>query len=49
MNLMEGADMGIFTKDEMLTKNLFLPKFGKAFPIVPLMSDLFDGFFEHVG
>ena len=48
MNLMEGADMGVFTKDEILTKSLFSPKLGKTFPIVPLMSEMFDGFFEYV-
>jgi 8-oxo-dGTP diphosphatase len=48
MNLMEGADIGVFTKDEILTKSLFSAKFDKSFPIVPLLSELFDDFFEHV-
>ena len=48
LNLMEGTDMGVFTKQEILTKSLFSAKLGKAFPIVPLLSELFDDFFEHV-
>ena len=46
--LMEGTDMGMFTKEEILSKNLYSSKLGKAFPIVPLLSDLFDDFFEYV-
>ena len=46
--LMEGMDMGMFTKEEILTKNLHSKKFGKAFPIVPLLSEVFDNFFEYV-
>ena len=46
--LMEGTDMGIFTKEEILSKNLYSSKLGKTFPIVPLLSDLFDDFFEYV-
>jgi 8-oxo-dGTP pyrophosphatase MutT (NUDIX family) len=46
--LMEGADMGMFTKEEILTKNLYSQKLGKAFPIVPLLSEMFDNFFEYV-
>jgi 8-oxo-dGTP diphosphatase len=48
LSLMEGADMGIFKKEEILTKNLFSSKLGKNFPIAPLMSELFDDFFEYV-
>ena len=48
LSLMEGADMGVFTKQEILTKSLFSSKLGKAFPIVPLLSELFGDFFEHV-
>jgi 8-oxo-dGTP pyrophosphatase MutT (NUDIX family) len=46
--LMEGTDMGIFTKEEILSKSLYSSKFGKTYPIVPLLSDLFDDFFEYV-
>lgn len=48
ISLMEGMDMGLFTKEEILTKSLFSSKLGKAFPMVPLLSELFDDFFEHV-
>jgi len=43
---MEGTDLGMFTKEEILTKNLYSQKLGKAFPIVPLLSELFDEFFK---
>ena len=46
--LMEGTDMGMFTKEEILTKNLYSQKLGKMFPIVPLLSEMFDEFFEYV-
>jgi 8-oxo-dGTP diphosphatase len=46
--LMEGTDMGMFTKEEILTKNLYSQKLGKAFPIVPLLSEMFGDFFEYV-
>jgi 8-oxo-dGTP diphosphatase len=49
LRLMEGTDMGVFTKEEILSKNLFSPKLGKTFPIVPLLSELFDDFFEYIG
>jgi 8-oxo-dGTP diphosphatase len=48
LHLMEGTDMGMFTKEEILSKNLYSKKLGKAYPIVPLLSDLFDDFFEYV-
>jgi 8-oxo-dGTP diphosphatase len=48
LHLMEGTDMGMFTKEEILSKNLFSPKLGKTFPIIPRLSELFDDFFEHV-
>ena len=35
-------------QEEILTKNLHSKKFGKAFPIVPLLSEVFDNFFEYV-
>ena len=46
--LMEGTDMGMFTKEEILTKNLYSQKLRKAFPIVPLLSEVFGNFFEYV-
>ena len=46
--LIEGADMGMFTKEEILTKNLYSEKLGKAFPIAPISSEVFDSFFEYV-
>jgi 8-oxo-dGTP diphosphatase len=46
--LMEGTDMGMFTKEEILTKSLYSKKLGKAFPMVPLLSEIFDDFFEYV-
>jgi 8-oxo-dGTP diphosphatase len=46
LHLMEGTDMGMFTEEEILTKNLYSQKLGKAFPIVPLLSELFDDFFR---
>ena len=48
LNLMEGTDMGMFTKEEILTKKLFSSKLGTDFPITPFLSELFDGFFEHI-
>jgi 8-oxo-dGTP diphosphatase len=48
LNLMEGTDMGMFTKEEILTKNLYSQKLGKAFPVVPLLSEILDDFFEYV-
>jgi 8-oxo-dGTP diphosphatase len=48
LNLMEGADMGMFTKEEILTKSLFSSKLGRTFPIAPFLSELFDDFFEYV-
>jgi len=48
LHLMEGTDMGMFTKEEILTKNLYSQKLGKAFPIVPLLSEIFDEFIEYV-
>ena len=37
LHLMEGIDMGMFTKEEILTKNLYSQKLGKAFPVAPLL------------
>ena len=48
LRLMEGTDMGVFSKEEILSKNLFSQKLGKAFPIIPRLSELFNEFFEHV-
>ncbi len=48
LDLMEGVDMGLFTIKEILSKNLYSAKLKKAFPIVPLLSELFDEFFEKV-
>ena len=48
LHLMEGADMGMFSKEEILTKKLYSKKYSKAFPIVPLLIELFDDFFENV-
>ena len=46
--LTEGTDMGVFSKEEILTKNLYSKKFGKAFPIVPMLSEMLEDFFEYV-
>lgn len=46
--LTEGADLGVFTKKEILSKNLFSQKLGRAYPVIPLLSKLFDDFFEYV-
>ena len=46
--LMEGTDMGMFTKEEILTKNLYSQKLGKTFPVVPLLLEVFDNYFEYV-
>ena len=48
LRLMEGADMGMFTKKEILSRNLYSPKLGKDFPMVPLLSELFDEFFDYL-
>ena len=48
LNLMEGTDMGMFTIEEILSKNLYSQKLGKNFPMVPLLLELFDEFFEHI-
>jgi 8-oxo-dGTP diphosphatase len=48
LHLMEGTDMGMFTKEEILTKDLYSKKIGKAFPVVPLLSEIFDEFFEYI-
>ncbi len=46
--LMEGVDMGLFTREEILSKNLYSNKFEKNFPVVPLLSELFEDFFEYI-
>jgi 8-oxo-dGTP diphosphatase len=46
--LMEGADMGWFTIDEILSKKLYSKKFNNYFPMVPLLSELFDAFFKYI-
>ena len=46
--LMEGADLGMFTKEEILTSNLYSKTVGKTYPVVPLLLDLFNDFFEYV-
>ena len=48
LNLTEGTDLGMFTKKEILSKHLYSKKLGKAFPIVPLLSEMFDEFFEYI-
>ena len=48
LNLMEGTDMGMFTIEEIVSKNLYSQKLGKDFPVVPLLLELFDEFFEHI-
>jgi len=48
LRLAEGTDMGIFSRKEILTRNLYSKKLGKAFPIVPLLSNMFDQFFEYI-
>ena len=48
LRLMEGTDLGMFTKEEILTRNLHSKKLGKAYPVVPLLLDLFDDFFESI-
>jgi len=47
LHLMEGIDMGMFTKEEILTKNLYSQKLGKAFPVAPLLLEIFEEFFEY--
>ena len=44
---MEGADMGWFDIDEILSKKLYSKKFNNYFPMVPIFSELFDAFFEY--
>ena len=46
--LMEGVDMGLFTREEILSKNLYSNKLKKNFPMVPLLSEVFDEFFEYI-
>ena len=46
--LMEGVDMGLFTREEILSKNLYSNKLERNFPMVPLLSELFDDFFEYI-
>ncbi|MBL79499.1 MAG: hypothetical protein CMH70_05660, partial [Nitrosomonadaceae bacterium] len=48
LNLMEGTDMGMFTIEEILSKNLYSKKLGKNFPVVPLLLEFFDEFFEYI-
>ena len=48
LNLMEGADMGMFTVNEILSKKLYSRELEKKFPLAPLLSELFDDFFEYV-
>ena len=48
LRLMEGVDMDFFTIEEILSKNLYSKKLGDVFPIVPILSELFEDFFEHV-
>lgn len=48
LDLMEGTDMGMFTKEEILTKNLYSQKLGNSYPIVPLLTEMLDDFFEYV-
>jgi 8-oxo-dGTP diphosphatase len=48
LNLTEGTDLGMFTKNEILSKHLYSQKLGESFPIVPLLSEMFDEFFEYV-
>jgi 8-oxo-dGTP diphosphatase len=47
--LMEGVDMGLFTREEILSKNLYSNKLKKNFPMVPILSEVFDDFFEYIG
>ena len=47
--LMEGVDMGLFTREEILSKNLYSNKLKKKFPMVPQLSEVFDDFFEYIG
>jgi 8-oxo-dGTP pyrophosphatase MutT (NUDIX family) len=48
LSLTEGTDMAMFTREEILTRNLYSKKLGKGFPIVPLLSNMFDQFFEYI-
>ena len=48
LHLMEGIDMGMFTKEEILTKNLHSHKLGKAFPVAPLLLEIFEEFFDYI-
>ena len=47
--LMEGVDMGVFTKEEILSKSLYSNKLKKKFPMVPILSEVFDDFFKYIG
>jgi 8-oxo-dGTP diphosphatase len=47
--LMEGVDMGLFTKEEILSKSLYSNKIKKKFPMVPILSEVFDDFFKYIG
>ena len=46
---MEGIDMGVFTKEEILSKSLYSNKLKKKFPMVPILSEVFDDFFKYIG
>ena len=48
LNLMEGVEMGLFSVEQILSKNLYSKKLGKVFPIVPPLLGFFDEFFENV-
>jgi 8-oxo-dGTP diphosphatase len=48
LNLMEGTDLGMFTREDILTKKLYSQKLRKTFPIVPLLLEMFDEFFKYV-
>jgi 8-oxo-dGTP diphosphatase len=47
--LMEGVDMGLFTREEILSKSLYSNKLKKKFPMVPILSEVFDDFFDYIG
>ena len=48
LNLMEGVEMGLFSVEQILSKNLYSKKLGKVFPIVPPLLGFFGEFFENV-
>ena len=48
LRLMEGVDMGLFTRKEILSKNLYSSKLKKNFPIIPLLSEIFNDFFGYI-